>query len=270
MESKRTVLISGASGHTGLATLDALNKFFKGRLNVRAGFRDVTKAEAIKEMCPDVDLVLLDALDASTFKEAFTGVDVFMIVVPTAQDCEKQDYAFAKQFYEIEQTVRSLGLNWTIIRMPFFQDDALFETEIIKRENKFYFPIHSDAMWNPVAIKDVGEACAYILVEPEKHVNQLYNLTGPSMVSCRQLCEVLSQKLGAQIEHVNPSDDQARQAFCGLGFEPWFAEGVVELARKYERDEVTSMKKESDFVKITGHKGTSFDRLIDSCLDKFM
>ena len=76
-----SILVTGATGSTGLEVVEALAK--SGQFHVLAGVRDVAKARSIKALqLPGVSLVHLDS-DAASAASAFRGVTgVYLLTAP--------------------------------------------------------------------------------------------------------------------------------------------------------------------------------------------
>ncbi|OUS38387.1 hypothetical protein A9R01_03345, partial ['Osedax' symbiont bacterium Rs2_46_30_T18] len=73
--SKETLLIIGAAGNNGVATIAALTEQHAQRFNVRAGVRSEHRAIELKSKFPLIETVVLDLDQPETLTTAMQGVD---------------------------------------------------------------------------------------------------------------------------------------------------------------------------------------------------
>jgi len=252
--SKPTLLIIGAAGNNGLATIDALVRKHQGRYVIRAGVRSETKAAALRQRFPGIETVLLDLDHPATLPPAFKGVDkLFLIVgnVPNREEhakhaidaavaagsvqhvlfysvvgAEYEAILFARQFRFGEKYLEASGLKWTHLRTIFFQDNFLGWADGIK-QGAFYFGIR-EGRFAPLNVADIGEMAANILCTPG-HEGKTYNVTGPELLSGEDFARIFSATTGKAVQYVSPDNATTLKSLLDTGWPEWQAKGLVEL-----------------------------------------
>ena len=144
--SKPVVFVIGASGNVGAATITTLSEKYADQVEIKAGVRNPDKASKLQAI-PNVEIVQATMGD-SKLVSTFTGVSTLYIVTPNTEDraqlvfstaeSAKQagvkhiavvssptaefvvDITFRRQFNEMETKIATLGINYTVIRLPMF------------------------------------------------------------------------------------------------------------------------------------------------------
>ena len=196
----RQVLVFGATGQVGTATIKALAEHrlgYTGQTSVavvgeiRAAVRNVgsKKAAALAEI-DGVEIYPVDWTEPSTLVDAMIGVDSVFIIAPpsidradlvrnvadAAKDADVQEIVllsctlaskpgtlFGEQFSAIEEHVIRLKIPTVVLRVPLFYENVLLQLDTIKTERKLYGPGSADAPRTNVAVADVGAVAAHLL-----------------------------------------------------------------------------------------------------------
>lgn len=252
--NKPTLLIIGAAGNNGVATIDALVRKYPGQYVIRAGVRSEAKAAALRQRFPGIETVILDLDRPATLKPAFDGVSkLFLIVgnVPNREEharhaidaavaagsvehvlfysvvgAEYEAILFARQFRAGEKYLEASGLKWTHLRTIFFQDNFLGWADGIK-QGAFYFGIRN-GRFAPLAVSDIGEIAANVLCTAG-HEGKAYNITGPELLSGQDFADVFSQVTGKPVGYVSPDEAATLESLLDSGWPEWQAKGLVEL-----------------------------------------
>jgi len=248
------ILIIGAAGLNGRATLNALfeKQYFSDTVTV--GVRSQEKAEELKQTFPALRTRIMDIEDPVTLKQAFKGIDkVFYIpgnieqreahaeaVIDAAIEsgtvkdflfysvlgAEYEAILFGRQFRYGEKYLESTHLNWTHLRTIFFQDNLYGWAEGIK-QGALYLGT-GEGKFAPLLVKDIGEIAANILTS-EGHAGKAYNITGPELMSGADIAATFSDVTGKTVDHVSPDNETTLQSLLSTGWPEWQAHGLVEL-----------------------------------------
>jgi uncharacterized protein YbjT (DUF2867 family) len=81
----------------------------------------------------------------------------------------------------------------------------------------------------------VAAAAASVLLSPDGHLGQAYDLTGPAALSTAECCALLGAHLGRTVTYVPVDDEAARGAMIGAGLQKRMADALVELYQDYRR-----------------------------------
>ena len=263
------VLVTGATGNTGRAVLDAL---VRRDVPVRA----MVRAEADRGKLPDgVQAVIADFDDPASIAAALTGAGRAYLVTPSSERAEEQQRRFAdlaakagtrqlvvlsqlgadehspvrflRYHAAVEQHVRDLGIPYTYLRPNLFFQGLLAFARPISTEGQFYAPI-GDARVSAVDVRDIGAVAAVTLTEPG-HDGATYTLTGPGAITHTQIADALTAVLGRQVTFVDVSPSAFADSLRGI-LPPWQVDGLLEDYAHYRRGEAAAVS--SAVTEITG------------------
>jgi uncharacterized protein YbjT (DUF2867 family) len=252
--NKQTILIIGAAGNNGVATLEALARKQDANVTVRVGVRSEAKAADLRAKFPNVETAILDLDKPETLPAAFVGVDKLFLILGNVEQREAHAKAaidaakasgsvrhvvfysvvgaeyeailFARQFRAGEKYLEASGLAWTHLRTIFFQDNLVGWADGIK-QGSFYFGI-GEGRFAPLNVADIGEIAANILTTAG-HENKAYNVTGPELVSGKDFADIFSKVTGKAVQYVSPDNATTLASLKGSGWPEWQAKGLVEL-----------------------------------------
>lgn len=252
--SKPTLLIIGAAGNNGVATIKSLVEKHQDSFTIRAGVRSQEKANALIAQFPGIETAILDLDKPETLPAAFEGVQKLFLIIGNVENreahakhaidaavasgtvkdvlfysvfgAEYEAILFAKQFRAGEKYLEASGLNWTHLRTIFFQDNFAGWADGIK-QGALYFGIR-DGRFPPLNISDIGEIAANILTT-DGHHGQAYNITGPELLSGEDMAKVFSNVTGKPVGYVSPDEDTTLASLLDSGWPEWQAKGLIEL-----------------------------------------
>ncbi|KAL7571914.1 hypothetical protein ACA910_006551 [Epithemia clementina (nom. ined.)] len=274
------VLVLGASGYVGKATLSHLVSRHGNKLQIFAGVRDPVKFGAID----GVQVIQADmGSSQKDLAAALRDFDSVYVVTPGSEDRAKlalnaihaakdagvkytlvlsvltadlTDTIFGKQFTPVEKEIKTIGLkSYGIVRLPLFMDNFYAAAQSIKEQGTMYDPRNPNKVFTPIAVQDVGKASADILANPKAHHNKTYKLVMPSF-TLQQLVQAFGETLKKPINVTTVPYPAAKEAFMGLGFPEWQVDGIFDLFHLIDEDSrvTNETNHTSDFTKITGEK----------------
>ncbi len=218
--NKPTLLIIGAAGNNGVATIKALMKKHPDAFAIRAGVRSEAKAKELKVQFPEIETAILDLDKPDTLPAAYQGVQKLFLIIGNVENREEhaknaidaavvsgtvkdvlfysvvgaeyESILFGKQFRAGEKYLEASGLNWTHLRTIFFQENFAGWADGIK-QGALYFGIR-DGQFAPLNIADIGEIAASVL-STDGHAGKAYNITGPELHSGNDMAKIFSEVL---------------------------------------------------------------------------
>lgn len=222
MPSTSDILITGATGNVGAATMKSLLE--KG-ISIRAGVRNPDTYPKTEGVFP----VQFDFEQPSTFQNALLGIRKVFLMRPPAIANPKAGInpfvdAAVKAGVEhivflsllgvehnrfvphraIEDHIVSKGIPYTFLRAGFFMQnlDTTHRAEI-RESNELFIPA-GKGKTSFVDVRDLGAVGALALLEsrPEK---KAYSLTGDAALDYFEVAQILSEVLGRPIRYANPS-----------------------------------------------------------------
>jgi len=288
----KTIAVVGGTGSVGHSVAVHLSKYQHAHHTAHKfhiGVRDVKSAKSV-ELSHHHDLVLgaADMAKADTVADFLKGADVALIVTPGAEnraaltkasaDAAKKagvkhlvvvsitatdkDIVFGKHFTEIEGHIKKLGINFTLVRLPFFTDNLMANKQSIVSSMTFYGPVKGDAKFDCVSVDDIGIFFAALLAGPdlEKYNGKTLNCTGPDAVSHDEIAAWFGESLkkdAKAVKYVTVKPEDALKSMVGAGWPEWQAKGVLELYALVDKKDPVSALVTDDFKNVVGHKSHS-------------
>jgi uncharacterized protein YbjT (DUF2867 family) len=271
------ILVTGASGNTGTAIVDAL---VERRAPVRAMVR--TEADRSK-LRPEVEGVIADFDDSAAIAAALDGAERAYLVTPSSEQVEEQQKRFAdlaakartrhlvvlsqlgaqehspdrflRYHGAVEQHVRDLGIGYTFLRPNLYLQGLLTFAGSISAEGTFYAPI-GDAKVSAVDVRDIAAVAAVVLTE-SGHEGATYTLTGPQAVTHAQIAAALTAALGRDVTFTDVPPEAFAASIRNL-LPPWQVDGLLEDYAHYRRGEAASVS--PDVEETTGTAPHSVDQ----------
>jgi uncharacterized protein YbjT (DUF2867 family) len=118
-----------------------------------------------------------------------------------------------------EQAVQESGADWTIVRSSFFAQDFseyfLLESVV---SGEVAFPA-GDTAEPFIDAEDIADVASAALTD-DRHKNQLYEVTGPRLLTFAEACEEISQATGRDVRYVPVSADEYASALAEAGMPP--------------------------------------------------
>ncbi len=248
----KTILITGATGNTGSATL----QYLKGKgFDLRAMTRAAEKATALEK--EGISAVIADYSDPASLDKALAGVErAFLVHTPSLQiphhekafiDAAKKagvkkivkvsvigaghdaPLRLARMHAEVEDYLMQSGIAYTILRPHSFMQNLLGNIPTIQGQGAMYSN-HGEARVPLIDARDIGAVAAAALTE-EGHDGKAYTLTGPAAVSYQEVAGAIGRAIGKEVHFVNVPDQAARQGLMGAGFPEWLADDLVTLSQ---------------------------------------
>lgn len=226
------ILVTGATGHFGKATIDFLLKKGIPANQIYALVRDVTKAEDLK--IKGINLRIGDYDNYTSLVSAFNGIDKLLLVsgsdivsrgkqqinaVNAAKEAEVKHIIYtsferknetetspiaflAKSHIDTENHIKTSGMAYTILKnnlyldvLPMFFGEQVLETGI-------FLPA-GDTKSAFASRNDMAEAAANILIN-EGHENKVYALSNTENISFQEIAKDLTAIVSKRIDYVSP------------------------------------------------------------------
>ena len=254
------VVALGASGFVGFATIEALNTK-KTELPIYVGVRNLSSSRVapIKNMAPKIQLkrvdvasvdsvsatinegsavllippggiknkqLTLDAIDAIVAQKA-SHIIFLSVISPTQPELAVSNGQFIAAEKRLQDhALRKSPTTYTIIRVPMFMDNWVAFP--IKREKKIKAPLSPDQVFNIISAKDVGEACATIMMNPERFVDRVLNLAGLN-ISYTDVASALSEVMEDDIQYERIGFDECKGLMMERKMPEWAADGSINV-----------------------------------------
>lgn len=291
-----TVLVVGATGNIGQATVKALSAKYGASATIKAGTRSVEsdKAKALAKL-PGVTAVKAGASDASTVTEEAKGADVVVIITPGTENraelavaaaraataggvtniavvsvpfTDAHTHLFARQFRKLEAGVREVAEGVVFLKLPFFTDNNWGNVATVKGMGKIFNSVKPDTAFVSVAAADAGEAFAAVVGDFDTYRGKSYTLVS-DCVSQASIAKSFSTALGKEVTYVQVPDEGVKEALTGMGFPGWQVDGILELNHLINDGDANLVTPTRDLETLIGRKPTTTAAWIESVKGAF-
>jgi len=277
------ILITGATGHYGKATIDFLLKKGISANNISALVRDEAKAADLK--AKGISLKIGDYDDYNSLLAALEGVDKLLLisgsdifnrskqqlnVVNAAKETGVKHLLYtsferknetetspiamvAKSHLDTEIAIKESGIPYTIFRnnlyldvLPLFWGETVLETGVFfpAGETKSAFALRND----------MAEATANVLIT-DGHENKDYTIANVENVSLKDVTDSINKVTGRNIAYISPSIDVYSDTLTKAGVPAEYIQMFAGFGEAIKQGEFTS--DETDLEHLLGRKPTS-------------
>jgi NAD(P)H dehydrogenase (quinone) len=165
-----------------------------------------------------------------------------------------------------EEALRNSGITWTALRNSQYTDALIEVAAPLAIANGRWVASAAEGKIAPVVRQDCVD-CAVAVMAGSGHQNTVYNITGPELLSYRDIAGIVAEASGKRIDYLAVSDDAMYTIFDGLGIPreplddhvvggvPWCSDDMVSYERSIREGRFNVL---SDHVqKLAGHAPTS-------------
>ena len=281
----KNILITGATGNVGLEAIAALQGS-ESQCKLFAGVRNV-KNDENKFSDFNIDLIKLDFTDMTTHLSTLMQADiVFLLRPPQLADVDAHFKPFIESakianiqhivflsvqgadknkiipHAKIEKLIIESNIPYTFLRPAYFMQNFTTVLQKDLLDKKRIFLPAGDAKFTLIDVADIGKVAAAVLTNPEKHVNQAYDLTSDEKLNFAEIADKLSKGLNSKINYISPNLVrfywQKRQENLPTIF--IFVMIMLHYLPRFQKEPTTS-----NSVKIiTNQDATSFDKFIEN------
>jgi NAD(P)H dehydrogenase (quinone) len=272
----KTVLVSGATGDTGRATV---RESLALGLNVRALVHSIdARSQALADQGAEV--VVGDFLEPNTLRPAMKGVDAAYLCYPVRPGLIHATVNFAQAAKETgvnavlncsqrsanrestspscrdtfiaEQVLDWSGLKVIHLRPTLFLEWLQYFWILPKlREGILWMPVGKGTS-SPVAAEDQGRAIATLLRHPAEHIGTTIPLSGPVEMNHEQMAAELSEALGRKIVFRNAAMEEFVAYLENVGVPPYGVEHIGGAMVDYQNGRMSGA--DDNIEKLTGRR----------------
>ena len=280
----KTILVTGATGKTGSATIPLL--LARGHTVQALVHREDDRSARLKALGAAV--IVGDLLDFAGVTEALKGVDRAYFCFPIAPGLVEATAYFAqaardarlraivnmsqisarrdavsdaaRQHWIAERIFDWSGVPTTHLRPTFFAEWLLLVAEPIAHEGVIPLPF-GDGRHAPVAAADQARVIAAILDDPAPHAGQTYPLFGPVEMTYPDIAAEVTRALNKPVRYVPIEVDAFKTGLRGRGMSEHLVQHLGEVALDYRAGRFAGT---NDVVRRVGHvDGTTVEQFVD-------
>lgn len=246
------ILVTGATGNVGKELVKYL---LNEGAQIRVVVRDQRKAI---ELGKKVEVAIGDLDKPETLTAAMQGIDRLFLVAPVTRQVENllqvarqagvkhvvklstleadRSLGPGKWHREQEELIKSMGFAWTFIRPTMMMVNTIeWWGATIKSQNAVYFP-GGNGKVSPVDARNVAAVACTVLTCPG-HEEQIYEVTGPEVLSIGEMVQVLAKVSGKPLRYVNIPAFLAAIWLRKFGMSRELVKGLMETLGALRRNE---------------------------------
>jgi NAD(P)H dehydrogenase (quinone) len=286
------LIVTGASGHFGQAALEGLLKQVPARelilvsrdpgklaryaqrgAQVRRGDFD-DPASLAAAFVGGEKMLMISAMRVgkrirphTNAVEAAVNAGVKHIVYTSTIGADPDNPSLAVNDHRAtEEVLRKSGIAWTALRNSQYTDALIEVAAPLAIANGKWVASAAEGKIAPVVRQDCVD-CAVAVMAGSGHENTVYNITGPELLSYRDISRIVAEVSGKRIDYVPVADEVMYAIFDGLGIPreplddhvvggvPWCSDDMVSYERSIREGRFNVI---SDHVqKLAGHAPTS-------------
>ena len=161
-----------------------------------------------------------------------------------------------------EEVLRASGIAWTALRDSQYTDAVVEAAAPIAIATGRWVSSSADGKIAPVMRQDCVD-CAVAVMAGSGHQNVVYNITGPELLSYRDIAGIVAEVSGKPVEYRSVSDDEMYALFDSMGIPrepvddhvvggvPWCSDDMVSYERSIREGRFAVIS--DDVHKLAGH-----------------
>jgi uncharacterized protein YbjT (DUF2867 family) len=176
-------------------------------------------------------LLMVSAAESATRREeqgtfveaaASAGVEhvVYTSFLGAAPDCT---FTLGRDHWATEEAIRGSGMRFTFLRDNFYAD---FLPMMVGQDGVIRGPA-GEGRLSAVARADVARVAVAVLLDPARHTDTTYGLTGPEALTMSEIAEVITEETGRQVTFHDETVAEAHESRAPYGAPPWQVEAWV-------------------------------------------
>ncbi|HTU15151.1 MAG TPA: SDR family oxidoreductase [Solirubrobacterales bacterium] len=189
-----------------------------------------------------------------TFIDAAAHAGVEHIVYTSFQGASPEAvFTLAHEHFETERHIRASGLRWTFLRDSFYID---FLPMLAGDDGVIRGPA-GDGRVAAVTRADVARSAVAVLLDPAKHLDSTYTLTGPRAISMPEVARAVERHSGRPISFLDETIEEAYESRRKWNAPDWQNDAWVSTYTSIAAGEVSEVT--GDVKAITGGDPESLD-----------
>jgi uncharacterized protein YbjT (DUF2867 family) len=233
----------------------------------------------------NIEVVIGDRRQPDSFAGSLQGVDTALLLTRNAQDLVEMDAQFsraakaagvkrivkcsafgadanaekgAKRVHGAsEEAVKQAGLKWTFIRPQFFMQNMLWFIDEVKTKGTISLPM-KDGRVGMVDYRDLAAVAVQCLIDPA-HEGQIYQLSGPQLISVYDIAESLTRAVGVPVNYNDLPPEEFKQLLMAMGRPLWHAEDMTVSYTRMSKGASAILTE--DVKRVLGRPATPFEQV---------
>jgi NAD(P)H dehydrogenase (quinone) len=159
-----------------------------------------------------------------------------------------------KDHLQTEELLKNSGLDYTLLRDSLYAESLVTLAAVRCAEEGKWMSVSAEGKIAFVAHDDCVQ-CGVAVLSSEGHENTIYHITGPELLSFRDMAEMTAKISGRSVEYVVVSEEERYKYFDSIGIPRDYIEGMyIEKSGKSASNDIVSFEmamREGYFAVIT-------------------
>jgi uncharacterized protein YbjT (DUF2867 family) len=141
--------------------------------------------------------------------------------------------------YDAEKILAQATQGLTHLRPAWFMENYFWNLDSIKNMNSIFMPVSGDVTLPMIATPDIAERAARVITGPAPSQPKILSLHGPKDYSLDECAKIIGQGIGKEVQHVQVTPAQAKEALIGLGATEGAADSMLEMYAAFQAGKIT-------------------------------
>ncbi|WP_458782400.1 SDR family oxidoreductase [Arthrobacter sp. D3-16] len=237
------IIISGASGDLGRRVTELL---LAADPDIELTLVSRTPEKLYKHKTPGIRVMRGDYQEPDSLNAAYTGGEVLFLIsglnlgrrvsetrnaIAAAKRAGIRHIVYtsvggvhpnnpalsARDHYQSELDLRNSGLDYTFLRNALYSEIISNILVAPATASGVMAQASADGRLAPAAKADVARSAASVLLQAEKHVGAVYEITGPELLTFEEIARIGSEVHGTPINYMPISADERLAFFDSIG-----------------------------------------------------
>jgi uncharacterized protein YbjT (DUF2867 family) len=178
---------------------------------------------------------------------------VYTSFAGAAPDCT---FTLGRDHWATEEHIRASGVPFTLLRDNLYAD---FLAGMVGEDGVLQGPA-GDGRVAAVAMDDVADVAAAVLLDPARHAGATYTLTGPESLTLGEVAAILSAALNRPVTYERETVEEAYASRASYGAPQWQLDAWVSSYTSVANGEMAEVT--NDVERLSGHPATSLAELL--------
>ena len=180
------------------------------------------RAESVEDYYLDFTRPVCEAIKSQ-------GVKRVVVVSTLGQGIEKNAGQLSAAL-AMDELIKSTGVSYRVLRMPFFMENLLGQVESIKNQGMFFLAMSGDHKLLTCATSDIATAATKLLLDDSWSGQDSVPVISPDDQSPNDMAQIISEVLQRPVRFQQVTDEAYKTTLMQYGITEAWAQGLVDMA----------------------------------------
>jgi uncharacterized protein YbjT (DUF2867 family) len=141
--------------------------------------------------------------------------------------------------YDAEKIFAQATQGLTNMRPAWFMENYFWNLDSIKNMNSIFMPVSGDVTLPMIATADIADRAVPLITGQPPSQPKNVSLHGPKDYSLDECAKIIGQGIGKEVQHVQVTPAQAKEAMMGMGASEGAADTMLEMYAAFQAGKIT-------------------------------